>query len=210
MKKKMLAGLATGLFLFGMLGMSNASIISGDITGGSAATGGGSFIFIDPIPAGFTVGNDNFQDNNLRAFDEDQNIILTTELNVDIGSNIATGTEVASHYIVFDPEPIKTVYGYVEFDSNVLGILTTRSTLSASDLLANTDVTYLNPSARGLESGDWAIIDPDDSKMVKLYFRASSPGDCIRVLTDHSPRAVPVPGQSGFLVQVWPDLLACG
>lgn len=41
MKKKMLAGLATGLFLFGMLGMSNASVIAGDITGGSASTGAG-------------------------------------------------------------------------------------------------------------------------------------------------------------------------
>jgi hypothetical protein len=175
MIKKLVGGLATGLFLLGVAGISNASIVTGGITGGSALTAGGSFIMLDPIPTGFTVGNDNFQDNNLYAFNEDQNILLSTALNVNVGSNIAAGTEVASHYIIFDPGPVREVYGYIEFDSDVLGILTTTSNLSASDVLANTDVTYLNPSHRGLESGDWASIDTNNSQRVNLYFSASTP-----------------------------------
>lgn len=193
MIKKFLGAFAICLFLLGIVGISNASIVTGGITGGAALSRGGEFIIIDPIPEGLTVGNDNFQDVNLRAFNEDQNTILSSALVVDVGTNIAAGTEVSSHYIVFDPAVTsvnRDVYGYVEFNSNVLGIVTTTSSLAASDVLANNDVTYLNPSLRGLESEDWASIDINNPKRINLYLNASSPGDCIRVIT----ASVPIPG----------------
>lgn len=191
-KPKLMASLASGLMMLGAAGSSNATIITGGITGGSALAEGGSFIYVNPIPVGFTVGNDNFQDFNVRGFDEDQNIVLATALSVDVGSNIAAGIEVASHSIVFDPAQIEDVFGFIEFDSDVLGIITTLSKLAASDSLANTDVAYLNPNARGLEADDSVSIDANNARRINFHFRASSPGDTIRVLTAHSPGAVPV------------------
>jgi hypothetical protein len=151
---------ASGFMMLGAAANSSATIIGGGITGGSVLAKGGSFIYVDPIPAGFTIGNNNFQDINVRGFDEDQNIVLATALSIDVGSNIAAGIEVASHSIVFDPLQTEDVFGFIEFDSDVLGIITTSSKLAASDSLANTNVAYLNPSARGL-------------------VRAFSPGDTI-------------------------------
>jgi hypothetical protein len=50
------------------------------------------------------------------------------------------GTTVASHYIFFDPGTVQTIFGTVNFDSNVVGIITSTGHLAASDFLANTGV----------------------------------------------------------------------
>ena len=51
--------------------------------------------------------------------------------------------------------------GYVDFDAMILGVAVTQFTMGATDFLANTKVTYLNPELRGLEQGDYAWIDPE-------------------------------------------------
>ena len=143
---------------------AGATIISGQVTGGSALTAGGTFVKLTPPlsnPFGppNSVGDDNFQSPNLFGFDEDQNILLTAPLTVDVGSSpIPAGTTVASHYIFFDPGPTENIIGTVNFDAPILGIITSTDNLAASDFLANTGVNYLNPGERGLEAGDSVTI----------------------------------------------------
>lgn len=188
-----------GLCLILALPTANATVNSGSVT-----TGSGSFIklmpgFTDSTPDN-TVGNDNFQNSNLYAFDEDQNTtVQTSELNVDIlassgsAGTLAVGTVVASHYVFFDPAGTATVHqvGTVTFDSRVLAVIISTAHLLASDYLANTGVSYLNPSLRGLESGDSVTISATDPNTVNIDWMASTPGDYVRILTEFSPSAVP-------------------
>jgi len=177
---------------------AQATLIGGMVTGGSS---GGSYQelsvpFIAPASGTTAVGEDTFQTNNLYAFNEDQNIVITTPITVDIGINLTFGTTVASHYIFFDPAgtSLTSISGYVDFDAKVLGILTSTGLLAATDFLANTGVTYLNPGLRGLESGDFAGINTTYDYRVDLNWGASTPGDYIRVLTERSILAdVPEP-----------------
>ena len=195
--------------IFAVLAMfsipAGATIIGGAVTGGTALSAGGTFVKLtvplaNPFGPPNSVGNDNFQSPDLYGFDEDQNILLTAPLIVNVGSSpIPAGTTVASHYIFFDPGPTQQVIGTVNFDSDVLGIITTTNDLAASDFLANTGVNYLNPGARGLEAGDSVAIS--GAQQIRFDTFASSPGDYVRVLTAFSPSAaaVPEPGSMTLL-----------
>lgn len=159
------------------------------VTGGQIInqTGTGSFVVLDP-GCSFEVGEDTFDDDNLYAFDEDQNILLVEPIRVDIGGvsgRIAAGTVVASHYVFFDS--LSGVHaGFVDFDAPVLGIAAFQDTLAATDFLANTDVTYISTELRGLEGGDYVWIDEDNPNRIWVYWAGSSPGDYIRVFTEKS------------------------
>ena len=88
--------------------------------------------------------------------------------------------------------------GTVNFDSDILGIITTTNDLAASDFLANTGVNYLNPGNRGLEAGDSVTIS--SPRQILFDTVASSPGDYVRVLTAFSPAAsTPEPGSLVWL-----------
>ena len=186
-----------GIFLANIIFASSAvaTIIDGSVTGGTSLSQGGTFVNLGFAPSGLAVGNDTIQNPNLYGFNEDQNILLTADLSIDVGgSTIASGTEVASHYVFFDPDLATTITGWVDFDSEILGIITSTSNLLASDFLLNNGVTYLNPSFRGLEAGqDMASIDSTYANRLNISFYASSPGDYIRVLTAHSDGAINVP-----------------
>ena len=172
-----------------------ATIVSGLVTGGTALGAGGVFVSLSVPLTGATpvntVGADNFNTPNLYAFSESQNILLGSSLVMDIGAAIAAGTQVASHYVFFDPLATSSMVGTVDFDSDVLGIITSTGLLLVSDGLANTGVTYLNPVARGLEAGDSVTIS--GTRQILLNVTASSPGDYVRVITAFSPGAVPEP-----------------
>ncbi len=184
--------------ILGATSKAHATIISGGVTFGS-----GNFVklevpFTESTPDN-TVGNDTFQNFNLYGFDEGQNIEITVPLSVDdiangsgSGSGTGTlpiGTTVASHYIFFDPSGASRQRGFVNFDSNILAIISSTDNLSASDFLINTGVNYLNPSARGLERTDSVTIT--DLTQIEVNWRAITPGDYIRVLTEFSPGADP-------------------
>lgn len=207
------------LLMLGMLALllaplaSFATIISGQVTDGTAQSAGAVFIELDENST-FTVGDDNFNDPHLRAFNEGQNIVLDTDLDVQtlggtapIGGSpgtLAANTIVASHYIVFDPAnngPLwynsHSITGTVTFDSEILALIWETTDLAGSDHLINNNVTYLNPGLRGLElaphwNNDMAsIIAPST---VSLSLVAGSPGDVLRVLTAFSPGAtIPEP-----------------
>jgi hypothetical protein len=186
----------------GLLGQAHATIVSGSVT-----TGTGSFIKLTvPFTASTpdnTVGNDNFQNNNLYGFDEGQNIVISTALQVDDLANglgggtgagtLAKNTVVASHYVFFDPKNTTSQKGQVTFDSNILAVISSTNKLAASDFLIQTGVNYLNPTARGLEAGDFVTIT--GLKQISVNWTASTPGDYVRVLTAFSPSA-PVPEPS--------------
>jgi hypothetical protein len=196
---------ATAVLIFAVSVPATATIIGGSVTGGTAKTAGGIFVKLTvPLSNLFgppnSVGNDTFQSPNLFGFDEDQNILLGAPLTVDVGASpIPAGAIVASHYIFFDPGPSQHVIGTVDFDSDVLAIITSTGTLAASDFLAHTGVNYLNPGARGLEPGDSVTISGPRQILFDTF--ASSPGDYVRVLTTFSPggQAVPEPRGAALL-----------
>jgi len=165
-----------------------AMVIDGGI---ERQSGDGTFVKLDPSTP-FDVGYDTFDDDNLYAFDEDQNITLSEPIRVDIGGVdgvIAQGTVVASHYVFFDSVS-SFHFGYVYFDAPILGVAAFQDTMAATDFLANTDVTYLSTELRGLESGDHVWIDEDDPNRLWVYWAGSSPGDYIRVFTERSEGAL--------------------
>jgi|GEM_PF-673997 hypothetical protein len=175
------------------------------IIGGAVETGDGAFIKLTP---GFTesdpdntVGKNTFQNTNLYGFDESQNVAIGAGgLLPDIGSFLDPGTIVASHYVFYDPKESSSQTGYVLFDADILALLTTKDSLAATDYLAETGVNYLNPKLRGLEKRDDASINVSNPKRIDVDWRASSPGDYIRILTSRSPNTATVPDASSALL----------
>lgn len=189
------------LLIVGGLALALAHTARATVMSGNVTFGTGSYIklapgFTDSNPDN-TVGDDTFQNPNLYAFDEDQNINIGAEITVNIGTNPVAGDVVASHYVFFDPNGSTHQEGYVIFDADIYGILTSTTTLAATDFLANTGVTYLNPGLRGLEGGDAVGIDGINPRKMWVDWTASSPGDYVRVLTMRSPTfdaKIPEPG----------------
>lgn len=170
-----------------------AVVVSGTVDTGTAHAAGGSFSLI-ANPAGMSVGEDNFNDNNLHAFDELQNHTLTSLLKLNGGASLAAGTRISSHYLVFDPARFTTIGGTVTFDRPILGVIFRGRELSASDFLSNPLVTYLNPGSRGFEFGDILGIS---GNTVRFDVKAQTPGDSFRVIT---AAAVPEPSSWAMLI----------
>ncbi len=167
-----------------LTGPAAATVVGGEIL---QQRGNGQFIKLETENP-FSVGFDTFNDDNLYAFDEDQNILLERSIRVDIGGDrgvIEAGTVVASHYVFFDGF-VGAHYGFVDFDAHILGIAALENTMAATDFLANTSVNYISPELRGLEWGDYVWIDEDDPKRLWVSWVSSSPGDYIRVFTAKS------------------------
>src|SRR5262245_40001463 len=137
--KKSLTLAVLGFSFFLMVKPASSTIVGGTVTGGTAQAAGGTFVKLTPPLANpfgppNSVGNDTFQSPNLFGFDEDQNIVLPAPLVVDVGSSpIPAGTTVASHYVFFDPGPTQTMVGTVDFDADVLAIITSTTNLNNSD-----------------------------------------------------------------------------
>lgn len=188
MHKLLLTAVAVGALA--TAGSANAAVVMGELTGGSAFNNGGVFQQLTPA-AGFNVGNNNQQSNNLFAFDEQQSVTLLSAI-----GGLAAGTVVNSHYVFFDPGPSRRGIGYVDFDGDILGVLDNKADMDLTDaLLGNANVNYVSVNLRGLE-------DPDSFNIVgnrlNVNFRASSPGDYVRVLT--AAPAVPEPSTWAMMI----------
>lgn len=180
----------TTLFVTAFVALLAALPIRAEVVGGfiQAQSGFGEFVKLSTDQS-FAVGNDTFDDDNLYAFDEDQNITLPNDITVDIGGIdgiIRKDTIVASHYVFFDSLQ-GTHIGFVDFDAPVLGVAAMQNTMGATDFLANTNVNYISTELRGLEQGDYVWIDEKDPHRLWVYWAGSSPGDYIRVFTEKSP-----------------------
>jgi len=180
-----------------------ASIAEGSVTGGSAFTAGGTFIDLTvpwgtaSVPAN-TVGSANFMSPNLYAFDEAQNFTLTANLATEVGLNpIPAGTKVNSSFVTFGPSTAsENLLGYVDFNSPVLAIITSDASLTATNFLGHSGITYEDPVEVGLEPGDLVTIDSGNSNRIDWNTTASFPGDSVRVIT----AATPVPEPSAVLL----------
>ena len=158
-----------------------------------------------------SVGRNNFNDLNLYAFDEIQNLDSgASGIGVNIGS-VPANIAVASHYVFFDPRRSRQQEGWIDFDGEILGVATDRANLAASDqLFGNAGVNYLNHRLRGLERRDSVSIGSgSQSNRLFVDWRASSPGDYVRVFTSvpssipsitPPPEAVPDGGSMAFLL----------
>ncbi len=181
-----------------------AVIVSGALTADSAFNNGGVFLELTaPLPPPNTVGDDNFQSFNLFAFNENQNVVLTSNLNVDsLGGGgpgvLSVGTVVSSHYIFFDPSVNSRATGHVVFDAPILAIISSRDFLNLSDVFFNPGVFYAEPSLRGLEGTDSAVINGGDPNRIDVSLFANSPGDYLRVLTAVNV-VLSAPGSAMFL-----------
>ncbi len=172
--------------LLALSGAAQAGILAGEITGGTSLRFEAQFQVLS-AGSDLVVGNDTFDDLNLYAFDEDQNIQIDRVIKVDIGISPQPGDVVASHYVFFDPAFGADQRGYVEFDAQIFGVATSTQTLKDSDFLAATEVRYLNPTLRGLEGGDFVWIDQTNPRRLRVDWAASTPGDYVRVFTHRSP-----------------------
>lgn len=161
-----------------------AAVVSGNLTGGTAFMNGGTFQIIAP-PA--VVGQDNFNNNNVRAFNERQGVTLLSALAVNSGPAIVAGRVVNSHAVNFDPAKGRSVRGTIVFNGPVLGLIWTRARLMATNgLLGAPGTPYRTPGNVGFETKtDSATFS---GNTVSFNLTASSPGDTFRVLT-----AVPGP-----------------
>ena len=175
-------------FLIAVLLMTGTST-SAFVTGGGIyrQNGEGQFVKLGTDEP-FSVGEDNFDDDNLYAFDEDQNILLEEPIRVDVGGEngvIPAHTIIASHYVFFDSLSGIQI-GYIDFDAPILGIAAFQDTMGATDFLANTSINYIGTELRGLEQGDTLWIDEEDPHRLWVYWAGSSPGDYVRVFTQKS------------------------
>lgn len=203
--------IAAAAMVCGLFSMpASATIIGGAVTGGTSLSIDGAEFrklvvpFTDSLPHN-TIGDNNLEQPHLYGFDEEQNIVISSTIQVNIGTNPVAGDVVASHYIAFDPGPSRSQTGYIDFDADIYGVATSRTNLDGSDFLANTGVTYLSDSLRGLEAGDSVMIDPLNPSRLLVNWTASNPGDYVRVFTMFSAAAVPAPATVPLLV-----LALCG
>lgn len=176
----------TALLALSLCSAAQASVISVDVD----IAGGGSWL---DYAGGGKVGNNSFDANGVfYTMDEAQNTVLAATVAVD-GGSVAAGTSVDSHLLWFDPKISQRVQASVTFSGRILGVIITQSGLLATnDLLGLAGVTYLMPRLVGLEGADLFSIN---GNVLMVDWRASTPGDHIRVIT----ATVPVPAAGGLL-----------
>jgi hypothetical protein len=168
-------------------GAANATVVDVTISSPVGAT------WVDYVGAG-PIGDDSFNmDFTFYTMNEQQGVTLAGDVAV-AGGSIAAGTEVSSHYVWFDPERLRHGLADITFDGRILGIIIERPGLQATEAeLGLAGVTYEYPSLVGLESyQDFASYV---GNVLTIDWRASSPGDHIRVIT----AAIPVPAAGGLL-----------
>ncbi len=183
-----------------------------DITIESGSSPGTISDITGPFPyesTGNTIMPNAYNDNTLWVWDENQNVTLTTNLFVDwvadpsasyvtpfgIGYHINAGTILSSHYVQWDPEGTGDVVATMRFDSNIFGYITTDQGLFDSDsALGLPGVNYNDFAYRGIEPvphSNADIVEVGATPLeVLIDWRASNPGDWIRLITAESPGAV--------------------
>jgi hypothetical protein len=199
---KFTAFLASAIFMATISIPAHGAVISGNLNGGSV-NGIGSFVKLDPIAIGFSVGNDNFNTKNLYAFDERQGATLTAALAANLGiTNIPVGTRINSHFLFFDPLARETLQGNVIFDTPVIAAITLRPQLIGSNYLGNANVTYVTPASFGLEPGtDFVTLSSPNANSIRINFlTADSPGDHFRIITAAPVAAVPEPATWALVI----------
>jgi PEP-CTERM motif len=176
-----------------------------------------TFEILNPLaPALVSVGVQTSQNNGLDAnkvygFNENQSFTLGSALTVTLppgGSTnaqnlgqLAAGTNVASHYIFFDPAALLNGAGTITFNRKILAIIRTSSGLDATDAMFGVaGVGYVQGNAlRGLEGTRTrpnSVFFAVNDKTLSYDTVAGTPGDSFRVLTG----GVPEPATWAFMI----------
>jgi RHS repeat-associated protein len=144
-----------------------------------------------------SVLRDAFESDDFAyVFDEQQNITLTQSLILNDlcqGScTLPVGTLINSHFIHADSvnEGSVTWYaGSVSFDTEVLGIIKTTSSLDSTDeRFGVEETTYAgNETDRGLENGQDTVTLSSDRRTITISFGTLDKQDQIRVITQGGP-----------------------
>jgi len=171
---------------------ARAAITGASLTGGQALANGGAILQLTaPLP---DILPNGFDDDNVRIFDEVQNLTLSSVVILDtadpaLSSNVlGVGSVVSSHYLFFDTAASNVdAIGTVTFDQPILGVIRFNEQHDSSDpVLGEPTVVYGvgNPS---LESADVATFT---GNTLSFDITAVSPGDALRIVTGVNP----VPG----------------
>jgi len=159
---------------------AGAAIVSG--------TASGTFTLLSAPPA--AVGNNNINVNDtVFGFNELQGVVVSTAPAFDFQVvHDPNGLRADSHYIYFDPLKTSGITGSVTFSGAILGVYyTQKRLLNSRDEFGLSGVTYNHPAAVGLEARDRNLTVSGNT--LSFDWRASNPGDHIRVIT----AAVPEP-----------------
>ena len=184
-----LCALAVAAATFLLSNSSFAAILGGTVVGSSQP---GVFELLPMPPA--TAGPNAFDSINLIGFNERQNVVLDTPL--QLGSlTLPVGAVVSSHYVVFDPPSGAWVNGFVDFDDPILAIVRTPQGLDATDDRLGAPLTnYAVSQAIGPEppgtSNDFVDVPPNNRNRLLFMAAGNAPGDHVRVITG----VIPEPG----------------
>jgi hypothetical protein len=166
-------------------------------SGAIISISGGGIIHHPSTSSPINVNPNQVQANVLQGFDEQQDVVLVSNLVVNLnGTNVTllAGTMVDSHFLWFDPAAARTITGVVAtFDQQVLGVILTDAGLfNTHDDFGLPDPSVVDyPSTNVFQYGTDGINIAFTSNSITVSLTASSPGDHIRVLTVPSSTAVP-------------------
>jgi len=185
-------------------------------TAGIVSIGGAGEATIVTAPLDLRAGHS--EGTLLQLLVEQQNVILASDLNVDLTASyldrldgpwtmgvqgvtnasrgtVAAGTSVRSHLIHFDPPgaaptPIYSASAEITFDGPILGLMVTNSSLDSSDFLGIAGVTYPAGEVRRLENNDTVTYTLTSPNTLTVNVLLANTGiDEVRVIT-----AIPAPG----------------
>lgn len=131
------------------------------------------------------------ENDHQQAFNERQNIVLTSAVDIDGGGSIAAGTLVSSHMIFLNtagPVFAEDLSVTWTFSDEVIGVMSnTAGTREAdsTDQLGAVGTTYPGAfSLRGLESNDGYTVV---GNTITVSMSVTEPGDWMRVVTAPTP-----------------------
>ena len=187
MKLVKLTGLAAAFCM--VTNAAQAAIVG--VSGPNSSSGAGAEILAS-APA--SVTNATVTNLGIQGFNEQQGVVLASDLSVD-GGVIAAGTRVDSHMLFLNkPAGVGGTLSHQDvewtFSGQILGVMIDVGGLdeaASTAILGALGTTYATFNNRGLEGNDSVFIS---GATLTTNFFVTQPGDWIRVITASE---VPVP-----------------
>lgn len=145
------------------------------------------FLFFSNAQSAVIGGSDNVVRNDLSDLTTvgDNSIDLSDYLYA-FDEKIYDG-KFASHFIAYDPKGLGTINAQVSFDNAIIAVIHSSLGLETTDnLFALNSIEYLSNKHNGIELYSFRKYDSFtvSGSTINVDFRASNPGDYIRVVTD--------------------------
>lgn len=188
MKKNLLVGMVTAMFLVGMTGVASATLISITGTGGEFGTG-------------TDLSSGSSESNSIQGFNEQQNVYINDNsvyVNYIDPAGDYTGTDedgqyldagyYSSHILHYDPVGSNggntgNITVQFTFDDDVVGIMTSTAYLDASDSIFGS-YTYVASGDAGRRTEAQDSFSVSGNVVTATFFKTSSTWiDEMRVIT---------------------------